>query len=372
MPSPEDITADTMEAIHRVHPDTSVEILEVKSDDPTDYREVITSLRNHVRQIQDRLPGAHFSIAVASGAPHMHACWVLLAATGEIPARIVNVRPPRFVTAERPLVREVDLSSEEFPVVRSQIGSAPEAEAGESEIQSTIIQQGIVGDHSLMLRALETATLLAPSHAPLLVSGGTGKGLLARFVHRVSERHKGPFVPVNCAAVPELLVESLLFGHTKGAFTGVLSDQVGKFYASDGGTLFLDEWGELPSSAQAKLLRVLQNGFVEPIGARQPHKVDVRVIGATNRDLRKLVRKGTYREDLFYRHNVGEVVLPPLSPCACKRPFVGPVPRPNGYPTSQVSRTGGPCLQEFQWPSLMRISATDCAVWSKDSIVRLG
>jgi sigma54-dependent transcription regulator len=200
----------------------------------------------------------------------MLACWVLLAASGEIPASIINVRPPRFVTAERPLVSEVDLSSSEFPVVRFQIGSAPEAETEEPEIQSAIIQLGIVGDHTLMLRALETAALLAPSYGPLLVLGetGTGKELIARFVHSVSGRHRGPFLPVNCAAVPELLVESLLFGHKKGAFTGALSDQVGKFDAADGGTLFLDELGELPQSAQAKLLRVLQDGFVEPVGAR--------------------------------------------------------------------------------------------------------
>lgn len=359
-PSTEDLTEETRGAINSLYPGASVEILEVNADDPTDYSEIIISLRNHVRQIQESLPSAHFSIAVASGTPHMHACWVLLAAAGEIPARIINVRPPRFVTAERPLVNEVDLSSSEFPVVRFQTGAISEAETEEPEIQSAITQLGIVGDHSLMLRALQAAALLAPSQAPLMVSGetGTGKELFARFVHRVSGRHRGPFVPVNCAAVPELLVESILFGHKKGAFTGALSDQVGKFDAADSGTLFLDELGELPQSAQAKLLRVLQDGFVEPVGAKAPHEVDVRVIGATNRDLKKLVKKGAFREDLFYRLNVGEVVLPPLRERRTDIPKLalrildrinGSLRRPKRMSSDALSR-----LQAHSWPGNVR------------------
>jgi two-component system response regulator PilR (NtrC family) len=128
----------------------------------------------------------------------------------------------------------------------------------------------------------------------------------------LSGRPREIFIAVNCAAIPEDLVESLLFGHKKGAFTGAVSDQVGKFDSADKGTLFLDKLGELPLPAQAKLLRVLQDGLVEPIGQAKAHKVDVRIVGATNRDLRKLVRQGKFREDLFYRLNVGEIKLPPL------------------------------------------------------------
>jgi two-component system response regulator PilR (NtrC family) len=165
-----------------------------------------------------------------------------------------------------------------------------------------------------MQRSLEIGAMLAPSQAPILILGetGTGKELFARYIHRLSGRPREIFIPVNCAAIPEDLVESLLFGHKKGAFTGAINDQVGKFDTADKGTLFLDELGDLPLPAQAKLLRVLQDGLVESIGQAKAHKVDVRIVGATNRDLRKLVRQGKFREDLFYRLNVGEIKLPPL------------------------------------------------------------
>ena len=243
----------------------------------------------------------------------MHACWVLLTASGEIPARILHVRPPHFVTKQHPLVTEVDLSSREFPTVRFQDVSIP-VEESQADVDSVRVQLGIVGDHSAMQSSLEMGAMLAPSQAPVLIFGetGTGKELFARYIHRLSGRPRETFVAVNCAAIPEDLVESLLFGHKKGAFTGAINDQVGKFDTADKGTLFLDELGELPIPAQAKLLRVLQDGLVEPIGQAKAHKVDVRIVGATNRDLRKLVRQGKFREDLFYRLNVGEIKLPPL------------------------------------------------------------
>jgi transcriptional regulator with GAF, ATPase, and Fis domain len=182
------------------------------------------------------------------------------------------------------------------------------------DIDLVITQLGIVGDHPAMARVIETGAMLAPSTVPILILGetGTGKELFARFIHRLSERPNGPFVPINCAAIPEDLVESLIFGHKRGAFTGATANQIGKFDVADKGTLFLDELGDLPLSAQAKLLRILQDGMVEPIGDSKPHRADVRVIGATNRDLRRMVKQGKFREDLYYRLNVGELKLPPL------------------------------------------------------------
>lgn len=312
-PSTQQVTRETEEAISKIYHGSEVHVLEINLSDPTNYREILRGLRTHLHRIINEFPVARFFVAVASGTPHMHACWVLLAASGEIPARILHVRPPHFVTKQHPVVTEVDLSSREFPTVRFQDGPIPVVES-QVDVDSARLELGIVGDHATMQRSLEIGAMLAPSQAPILILGetGTGKELFARYIHRLSGRPREAFVVVNCAAIPEDLVESLLFGHKKGAFTGAINDQVGKFDLADKGTLFLDELGELPSPAQAKLLRVLQDGLVEPIGHARVHKVDVRIVGATNRDLRKLVRQGKFREDLFYRLNVGEIKLPSL------------------------------------------------------------
>lgn len=312
-PSTQKTTEETKEAIKKLHPGSQVQVLEINLVDPTNYQEIFKGLRGHLHLIVERFPSARFFVAVASGTPQMHACWVLLVASGEIPARIVHVRPPRFVTNERPLVSEVGLSSRDFPVVRFQDRKIT-VEDNDIDIDAVRAHLGIVGDHTTMQRSLEMGAMLAPSQAPILILGetGTGKELFARYVHLLSGRPRGTFVPVNCAAIPEDLAESLLFGHKKGAFTGAVNDQVGKFDTADKGTLFLDELGDLPLPAQAKLLRALQDGVVEPIGQAKAHKVDVRIVGATNRNLRNLVRNGKFREDLFYRLNVGEIKLPPL------------------------------------------------------------
>jgi transcriptional regulator with PAS, ATPase and Fis domain len=172
----------------------------------------------------------------------------------------------------------------------------------------------LVGDHPEILKAIDVASTLADSDLPILIRGetGTGKELFARLVHLASGRPRDLFIPVNCAAIPENLVESFLFGHTKGAFTGALRDQKGKFELADGGTLFLDELGELPKPAQAKLLRALQDGIVEPVGAARGRAVNARVIAATNRDVARAIQAGSFREDLYYRLSAGEVVIPPL------------------------------------------------------------
>lgn len=314
-PNAEKNTVATVKALRSLHPGLKVEVRDLPLADPTDYRAILRGLRVHLQDICESASQAQFFIAVASGTPQMHACWVLLAASGEIPARILHVRPPRFVSKDRPLVSEVDLSSSEFPLVRANVGVIEPAESlPPADVETALQQLGIVGDHPAVRQALEVAATLANSAAPILVLGetGTGKELFARFIHQLSERPIDQFVPLNCAAIPKDLVESILFGHKRGAFTGAMNDQVGKFDQADGGTLFLDELAELPLPTQAKLLRVLQDGVVEPLGAKKPHKVNVRVIAATNQDVRKAIHQGRFREDLYYRLNVGELKLPSL------------------------------------------------------------
>jgi DNA-binding NtrC family response regulator len=206
---------------------------------------------------------------------------------------------------------------------RVQYGSRPRLAYGrgaaggdepEAELDRVARRLGIRGEHPSVRVALQTAAALAGHNVPVLVEGetGTGKSLIARLIHELSARPAGPYVQVNCAALPEKLVESTLFGHRKGAFTGATEDRAGKFQAADGGTLFLDEVGEMPLALQPKLLKVLEDGLVEPVGAAKGAAVDVRIVAATNRDLKAMVAQRTFREDLYYRLSFGLIRLPPL------------------------------------------------------------
>jgi transcriptional regulator with PAS, ATPase and Fis domain len=172
----------------------------------------------------------------------------------------------------------------------------------------------IVTRNRAMIEQLDLAARVAESAISVLIEGesGTGKELVAHYVHQKSGRADKPFIKVNCAAIPEQLLESELFGHVRGAFTGALKDRQGRFEMADGGTIFLDEIGELPSSIQSKLLRVLQSKDFERIGENVTRKVDVRVVSATNRNLDEALKEGVFREDLFYRLNGVRIKLPPL------------------------------------------------------------
>jgi DNA-binding NtrC family response regulator len=165
-----------------------------------------------------------------------------------------------------------------------------------------------------MKNVLETAEKYARSKEPILILGetGSGKEILARFIHRLSPNSKGPFVAVNCAAIPQELAESELFGHSKGAFTGAVESRKGKFQSADGGTLLLDEIGDLPLSLQAKLLRVIEEGKITPVGSDKETKIDVRILAATNSDLEEMAKRGKFREDLFYRISGLKIEIPPL------------------------------------------------------------
>jgi len=187
-------------------------------------------------------------------------------------------------------------------------------EALEEDLGRAHDPHGLVGSSEPIRRVLEQIRKVAPTDATVLVLGesGTGKELVARAVHDGSPRGKKPFVSVSCAAIPEGLLESELFGHEKGAFTGAIRRKLGRFELAHEGTLFLDEVGEIPSSIQVKLLRVLQEQKFERVGGEETVEVDVRVVSATNRDLAAMVKAGQFREDLFYRLDVVSIALPPL------------------------------------------------------------
>ncbi len=194
-------------------------------------------------------------------------------------------------------------------------------EAAEAERRSLLsrmgrqqIQEEIVGAETGLRQVIERVSLVAQSDVPVLILGetGTGKEVVSRAIHVRSARNSGPFIRVNCGAIPTELIDSQLFGHEKGSFTGAHETRRGWFERANGGTLFLDEIGELPLAAQVRLLRVLQDGFMERVGGEQSIRVDVRIIAATHRELAEMVRRGTFREDLWYRVNVFPILLPRL------------------------------------------------------------
>ncbi len=182
------------------------------------------------------------------------------------------------------------------------------------QVGSTVVFDSLVGGSPAMRAIYDLIRQVAPAKTAVLITGetGTGKELVARAVHNLSLRKDKLFVPLNCAAIPADLLESELFGHVRGAFTGAQAERTGKFEVADGGTLFLDEIGDMAYALQAKLLRVLEEGVIERIGSNKPVKVDVRVVSSTNRDLAAAIREGKFREDLYYRLNVFHIHLPPL------------------------------------------------------------
>ncbi|MFH1059937.1 MAG: sigma-54 dependent transcriptional regulator [Pseudomonadota bacterium] len=229
----------------------------------------------------------------------------------------------------------------------------------------------LIGVSPPMLRLKDTLALVAPSEATVLITGesGTGKEVVAQIIHQNSRRHGGPLIKVNCAALPETLLESELFGHEKGAFTGATARREGRLKAADHGTLFLDEIGEMSPATQAKLLRALQEGEYTPLGSNHVFKSDVRVIAATNRDLAGAVREGAFREDLFYRLNVVNLEMPPLRArgedvITLAEDFLGRYNAKNQRDLRGFSPAARSRLLAYAWPGNVRelINAVERAV----------
>jgi transcriptional regulator with GAF, ATPase, and Fis domain len=230
------------------------------------------------------------------------------------------------------------------------------------ELESRGRSEGrIIGQSPAWREVLQAASRVAPTSATVLLTGesGTGKELIARLIHRESPRGRGPFVAVNCAALPEPLLESEMFGAERGAFTGAMQSRAGRLEQAAGGTLFLDEVAEMSGAIQAKLLRVLQEREFQRLGGQRPIRADIRVVAATNRDLRHRVSAGDFREDLFYRLNVFEIRLPPLRErqediLRLTAAFLSDAAAELGRPASGLSADARPALLGYPWPGNIR------------------
>jgi DNA-binding NtrC family response regulator len=230
-----------------------------------------------------------------------------------------------------------------------------------SQLEGRFEFSNIIGTSPAMKKVFERMTRIVKTDSTVLISGesGTGKELVARALHFNGARKHRPFIAVNCGAIPELLLESELFGHVRGAFTGAIRDKAGKFEAANHGTIFLDEIGTMPQHLQSKLLRVLQDQEVERVGSNKPVKLDVRVLSATNSDLEQQVRQGHFREDLYYRLNVIPLQLPPLRDrkqdiMALVGVFFEKYCRLMGRSPMTISRRALEALEQHQWPGNVR------------------
>lgn len=287
-----------------------VKVFQEPLSGPTDFGEIYeAATRTCTAAIKSQQDETKLTFHLSPGTPAMAAVWVILAKT-RFPAELIESSREHGVrTASVPF----DISADYLPdllrkpdreLERLSAGLPPDAPEFEA-----IVHRG-----RAMQRLILRARRVAARSVPVLIEGetGTGKELLARAIHQASPRQGQPFVPVNCGAIPAELIESELFGHEKGAFTGATSGRLGHFQEADGGSIFLDEVGELPKAAQVKLLRTLQEGEILPVGNSQPIKVDVRIIAATNRSLADEVAQEAFREDLFHRLAVAILRLPPL------------------------------------------------------------
>ena len=348
---------------------------------PTNFGEIYEAAARVITDVQSR-HGKDLSLFfhLSPGTPAMAAVWIILAKT-RFPAELIESSPQKGVkTASVPF----DISAEFIPdLLRS------------ADIHLERLAEGLppnapefshlIHRSNVMKRIILKARRVAPRSVPVLIEGesGTGKELLARAIHKAGSRRKGPFIPVNCGAIPDALLESELFGYEKGAFTGADKQKIGYFEAADGGTLFLDEVGELPAPAQVKLLRALQEKEINRLGSTQPVKFDARIIAATNRDLIGELAENRFREDLFYRIAVAIIKLPPLRERAgdvgmvidalIKQINTDSENEP-GYRHKKISAGAKNLMLQYEWPGNVRElqnTLMRAAIWSTGQTISL-
>lgn len=281
---------------------------------------------------------------------------ILLTAFGSVPDAVHAMRHGAFDYLTKPI------SFEQIEAAVARVMQAAHATSpAQAETQTAVHAGGIVGSSPILLRAMERARAAATTDADVLIEAesGTGKELLARFIHETSRRSRRPFIAINCAAVPEHLLESELFGHARGAFTGATTAKAGKFELANGGTLLLDEIGEMPLNLQPKLLRALQEREFERLGETRSVKVDIRVIATTNVMLGEMVEQGKFRSDLYYRLNVIPLSLPPLRERVQDIPqlaryFVEKIADASEVAPQPMSDDFIACLSAHEWPGNVR------------------
>jgi two-component system, NtrC family, nitrogen regulation response regulator NtrX len=286
----------------------------------------------------------------------IHAPVVMVSGHGDVHTAVECTKRGAYDFLEKPLNRDKLLLT-----VRNAVRQRSLEEENIELKEKAEKEYQLVGSSSGMLELKSQIDRAAPTKATVLITGesGTGKELVAREIHRSSSRSNLPFIQVNCAAIPEELIESELFGHEKGSFTGAIRKQTGKFVAADGGTIFLDEIGDMSLRTQAKVLRVLQEGDVEPVGSAQVVKVDVRVIAATNKELTEEIRNGRFREDLYYRLNVIPIRTPPLRERKddigiLAQHFAGLFSQEHNYHPKKFSPAALKALGDAQWRGNVR------------------
>ena len=280
---------------------------------------------------------------------------VMISGHGSVPTAVEAVKRGAHDFLQKPLDQDRVLTT---------VGNAAAAHrllVENRRLRSRPRAEAIVGSSPVLQEALQRAARVAPTRASVLLSGesGTGKELIARAIHRMSDRRRGPFVEVNCAAIPGELIESELFGHEKGSFTGAHAQRKGKFESAHGGTLFLDEVGDMSAPAQAKVMRALQEGVIERVGGNEPIAVDVRVLAATNKNLEEEIREGAFREDLYYRLNVVPLRVPSLRDRPedvpdLARHFLAVYAQENNRPLKEFAADALQALARRDWPGNVR------------------
>jgi two-component system nitrogen regulation response regulator NtrX len=287
---------------------------------------------------------------------HVDAAVVVISGHGNIESAVRAVKMGAFDFVEKPLSIDKTLH-----VVRNALRQR-QLEAENRALREHVDKRFVMVGESYVMRSLrEQIAMAAPTNGRVLIFGenGTGKELVARSIHALSRRRSGPFVEVNCAAIPEELIESELFGHVRGAFTGAVSDRRGRFELADEGTIFLDEVADMSLKTQAKVLRVLQEQVVDPVGGHDSVRVDVRVLAATNKDLTAEIRAGRFREDLFFRLNVIPIFVPPLREREEDIPrliahFMQELSREHGRRPRQIDPDAMDVLRRYPWPGNVR------------------